>query len=147
MSSKEIFTVDYASFVESEYLELERTSSMDKAKYIVNPKYSHLVNKIIIVNLPIDIAFPKLLRYNKIISRFPIAEGIGIEPYDLPSDRVERAQSEFSCLILNKEMLLNPKYLDIIANNNFLVGIDTVMDGFITLAGYIILKNKFTNLS
>jgi hypothetical protein len=147
MSSKEIFTVDYASFVESEYLELERTSSMTEARYIVNPRYSHLVNKIIIVNLPIDIAFPKLLRYNKIISRFPIAEGIGIEPYDMPSDRVERDLSEFSCLILNKEMLLNPKYLDIIASNNFLVGIDTVMDGFITLAGYIILKNKFTNLS
>jgi hypothetical protein len=147
MSSKTIFTVDYASFIESEYLELETTTSMTTAKYIVNPKYSHLVDKIIIVNLPIDIAFPKLLKYNKIISRFPIEEGIEVEPYDTPSERTERDLSEFSCLILNKEMILNPKYLELVANNNFLIGIDTLMDGFITLAGYIILKNKFTNLS
>jgi len=146
MSSKKIFIIDYASFIESEYLELETTPSMTEAKYVVNPKYTHLVDKIIIVNLPIDIAFPKLSSYNKIISRFPIEEGIEIEPYDTPADRVERDESEFSCLILNKEMITNPKYLDIVANNNFLVGIDTIMDGFITLAGYLILKNKFTKL-
>jgi hypothetical protein len=120
---------------------------MTEAKYIVNPKYSHLVDKIIIVNLPIDVTFSKLLRYNKIISRFPIEEGIEIEPYDTPVERVERDESEYSCLILNKDMLMNPKYLDLVINNNFLVGTETLMDGFITLAGYILLKNKFTNIN
>jgi hypothetical protein len=86
------------------------------------------------------------LRYNKIISRFPIAEGIRIEPYELPKERKIVDESEYSCLILNKEMLMNPKYLDLISENEFLLGIDTVMDDFITLAGYIILKNNFTNL-
>jgi hypothetical protein len=142
MNSNTILTIDYASFCESEFLQLEKSASMAKSKYIVNPKYSHLVNKIIIINLPVEIAFPKLLRYNKIISRFPIAEGIEIKPYGIPEDRIEVNESDYSCLILNKEMLLNPKYLDLL-ENNFLLGIDTIIDDFITLAGYIILKNKF----
>jgi hypothetical protein len=142
MSSNTILTIDYASFCEAEFLQLEKSASMTESKYIVNPKYAHLVNKIIIINLPVEIAFPKLLRYNKIISRFPIAEGIKIKPYGMPEDRTELDESDFSYLILNKEMLLNPKYLDLL-ENNFILGIDTVIDDFITLAGYIILKNKF----
>jgi hypothetical protein len=84
--------------------------------------------------------------YNKIISRFPIAEGIRIEPYELPKNRKIVEEDDYSCLILNKDMLMNPKYIDLISENEFLLGIDTVMDDFITLAGYIILKNNFTNL-
>jgi len=146
MNSNEILTIDYASFVESEYLDLVPTSLMTKAKYMVNPRYSHLVNKIIIINLPIELSVHRLLMYNKIISRFPIAEGIRIEPYELPKNRKIVEEDDYSCLILNKDMLMNPKYIDLISENEFLLGIDTVMDDFITLAGYIILKNNFTNL-
>jgi hypothetical protein len=147
MSSNDILTIDYASFIESEYLNLNSSTSLTTAKYVVNPKYSHLVNKIIIINLPIEISVHRLLRYNKIISRFPIAEGIRIEPYEVPKETKELEKEDYSCLILNKAMLLNPKYLEVVSKENFLLGIDTLMDGFITLAGYIILKNSFQNLN
>lgn len=147
MNSDGVYLIDYASFEESEYINKNTEISLNKAKYVVNPKYRHLINKIIIINLPVEVPIERLLKYNKIISRFPTAIGVDIDPYDLPQNRESIENKEFSLLILNKDMLLDVNKLDLVTKNNFLLGIDTEVDGYITLAGYILLKNKLENFT
>lgn len=146
MSSDKILAINFASFEEAKYIKCVPSNAMDKVKYIVNPKYAHINNRVIIINLPIEVKIELLKASNRIISRFPIP-GIHAEPYELPNDRHECSKKEFSTLILNKYMLDDLRYLDLLINNKFLLGIDTIIDGAITLVGYVMLKNKIEQIS
>lgn len=145
-SNEEVLVVDYASFIESDYMNKISTDNLAKSKYVVNTQYSHLIDKIIIINLPVEVPIEKLSRYNQVISRFPTVDGVKLDPYELPKNRNSLKVEDYSLLILNKDMLLDMDNLDVVANNNFLLGIDTIIDNYITLAGYILLKNKLEEL-
>lgn len=147
MNSK-ILVKDYASLMEYRLSKdnAEMTCLLHQASIVVNPYYSSLFNKTVIINLPIEVPLDRLMQFNKIISRFPIGYGIKVEPYDLPDDREDISKEDFSCLILNKNMLIDLDYAELVDTGKFLIGIDAMIDGEITLVGYILLKNKLENL-
>lgn len=147
MNSK-ILVKDYASLMEYRLSQdVEMTCLLHQADVVINPYYSSLLNKTIIINLPIEVPLDKLMQFNKIISRFPIGYGIEVQPYELPEVRDDIPKEDYSCLILNKDMLIDLDYAELVESGNFLIGIDAVIDDDITLVGYLLLKHKLENLT
>lgn len=147
MNSK-ILVKDYASLMEYRLSQdVEMTCLLHQADVVINPYYSSLLNKTIIINLPIEVPLDKLMQFNKIISRFPIGYGIEVQSYELPEVRDDIPKEDYSCLILNKDMLIDLDYAELVESGNFLIGIDAVIDDDITLVGYLLLKHKLENLT
>lgn len=143
----DVLVTNYASLMEYRlHDESKMTNIQSKADIVVNPSYGSLVGKIIIINLPVDVPIDKLSQFNKIISRFPIGYGIEIKPYELPKDRKSIDLDDYSCLILNKDMLLDIDYAEAVESGNFLIGTDTIIDDEVTLAGYLLLRTNLEEL-
>lgn len=149
MNSK-ILVKDYASLMEHKIMRdesMEMTHLLYQADIIVNPSFSSVLNKTVIINLPIEVPLDKLMQYNSIISRFPIGYGIEVAPYELPEGRKSKESKDYSLLILSKDLLTDLDYAEIVDDNDFLIGVDALIDGSITLVGYVLLKNRLEDLS
>lgn len=137
---------DYASLAEAELMNSKVTGNMLTADVIVNPTQGSHIQKIIIINLPLDIPISKLQQFNKIISRFPIGYGIEVEPYNMPEVRKDVKSEDYSCLLLDKELLTNMDYIQAVRDGNFILGNDELVDDEMSLIGYLILRSNIENL-
>lgn len=146
MSSK-LLVVDYPSFIEQSVSNLESTAAIYEADVIVNPTYGAVIGKTVIINLPIEVPIEQLKDQNRIISRFPIADGIEVQPYSLPSDRHEVTSEEMSYLILSPDIVNDPRYIELVHYGKFLIGTSVEIDGELTAVGWLLLRNKIENLS
>jgi hypothetical protein len=145
--TRSILVNDYASLMEYRILgNAEMTSILYKSDIVVNPYYSSVLNKTILIDLPLEVPIDKLMQYNKIISRFPIGYGIQIESFKLPTERKVVDKKDYSCLLLNKYMFTEIDLAELVENNNFILGINSVIDGYATLVGYTLLKTKLEDL-
>lgn len=146
MSSK-IFINNYAALIESEILNKEVSISLLESDIVVNPSNKNLFNKIIVIDLPINLPLEQLIKKNKIISRFPISSDyIELIPFELPKNREKVEDKDYSLLILSKDLINNPKYSKLINDNNFLIGINECIDGYSTLTGYLISRTKIEEI-
>lgn len=142
-----VLVADYASLMEYRLnRESYMTNLISKADIIVNPSYGSVVNKLIVINLPVEVPLEQLMRFNRIISRFPIGYGIEVEPLPIPEKRKTVELEDYSNLILNKHMLLDIDYAQAVDKGNFLIGTDSIIDGNITLVGYLLLRTTLENL-
>lgn len=141
--NKKILITDYASFVESRFFpNHDRTYKLYEANVVVNPQYGVIRNRLIVINLPIEVPLEQLIGNNTVISRFPIGYGIPVVGYNVPEEREEVSKEDYSCLILNKHMLTDMSYLKKVSNQKFLLGISEVIEDQATLVGQIILSTK-----
>lgn len=148
MNSK-IFVCDAASLEESEILGLRISDSITLSTYIVNPLINSIVNKTIVIDLPLNINYDRLKRFNRIVSRFPIeCDKYQLNEFKLP-DKVEEVkdESEISCLILNKHLLSDINYVNQVKGKKFLLGVEPLTSEALNLVGYILLKSKFSNIN
>jgi hypothetical protein len=143
---KKILVVDYPSFIEQSVHNLECTAAIYDADIIVNPTYGSVIGRTIIVNLPISVPLDQLKDHNKIISRFPISSDIEVQLFPLPTNRSEVTIDEMSCIILSKDIVNDPRYIELVHCSKFLVGTSEICDNAITAVGYILLRNKIENL-
>jgi len=142
MSSK-VFLTDTSSILESKILGLELSNLQTKSEYVINPRSIGVVDKIIIINLPLKLNFDRLARFNRIISRFPIdCKNYELIPYDerIIDLKLDRQETN---LILSKELLSTLDHLDIVLRSKFLWGLNPETNGHLNLVGYLInLYNK-----
>lgn len=144
MSSK-LYSVNPCSQLEAHLNNLEQTNILFFATHFVNPIWENLVGKVIYVTLPINIDLSELSKYNKIISRYPLDSMIDSKVnYDLiPYDEVERTpgdeSKQYSSKILNKYMLDDSN--SNLSDENYLIGSDETVNGFMTTVGYIVSKS------
>jgi hypothetical protein len=83
---------------------------------------------------------------NDIVARFETGYRIPVIPYAVPNERNEVTVEDMSCLILNKSMLLDQKYANLVSKTKFLVGLVETINGDATLIGERILSNKVEDL-
>lgn len=142
MSSK-VYLTDTSSILESKILGLELSDLQTKSEYVINPRSIGVVDKIIIINLPLKLNFDRLARFNRIISRFPIdCKNYELIPYDerIIDLKLDRQETN---LILSKELLSTLDHLDIVLRSKFLWGLNPETNGHLNLVGYLInLYNK-----
>lgn len=142
MSSK-VYLTDTSSILESKILGLELTDLQTESEYVINPRSIGVVDKIIIINLPLKLNFDRLARFNRIISRFPIdCKNYELIPYDerIIDLKLDRQETN---LILSKELLSTLDHLDIVLRSKFLWGLNPETNGHLNLVGYLInLYNK-----
>jgi hypothetical protein len=142
---KKILIDSYASVLEKSRLpDVEITFLPNDADIIVNPTCSIFMNKLIIINLPVDVPISQLKDSNQIISRFPIDESIPVIPYMLSDDRKDLSKEDYSCLILSDIVIKSLDPLKI--RNNFILGIGEIIDGHTTAVGIKVLDNKVENI-
>lgn len=140
---EKIFLNSYCSILESDILNAELSDSLRKSNYVVNPHYSYLMNKAIIVDLPIEINFDKLSTYCDIYSRFPI-DGIQLVPYVEPANQDKKKVESYSKKILNKYMMDSdePEQIKEVMDTDYLIGIETDIDGYLTAVGYKLMQSN-----
>lgn len=149
MNSKKIFAHDAASYMEAEIRGLEVIDDPRLSDIRVNPKSSSLINKKIIINLPVEADLSRLEKFNDIISRIPIegCNNFTLEPYDV--DEIGCDESKIhSPLILTKDLMANSDMRDDVLRNSFLLGTDSDVNGYITIIGVKIImgiKKKIQN--
>lgn len=143
---KKILVVDYPSFIEQSVCGLPSTAAIYDADIIVNPSYGSVIGKTVIINLPISVPIEQLKDHNKIISRFPISSDIEIQLFPMPENRCEVTADEVSCIILTKDLINDPRYIELVHYSKFLLGTSVECDGGLTAVGYVLLKNKIEDL-
>lgn len=147
MNSK-VYVNSYASLIEYKLgKNLIPTLHLSESDVVVNPYFSSLIDKTIIINLPIEVPIDRLMQFNKIISRFPIGYGIEIKEYNLQETRVSIDKTDYSCLILSKEIISDVNNAEMIDTTNFLIGIDETIDESPSLIGYLLTRTKVEDLS
>lgn len=142
---RRIFVKDYASLREAQELgeKVEMTSNLAEADVVVNPGYGQLGWKEVIINLPGEYPLYELLQNgNRVVSRFPIGYGIEVVPYRRVGKRERVKAEDYSCLILNKWILEDIKYSELVNSNRFLLGIDAEVEGHPTMVGRLLMKSK-----
>jgi len=142
-----VFFDTYCSVIESKVLDLDLSNSLSKSEFVVNSHYPYLLNKKVIIDVVPDSDITELRSYCDLISRFPL-ENIPIAPYVQPADQKSVDQNSYSSKILNRHMINSTDLSTIneVADSNFLIGIDTDIDGYLTAVGYELLQTKLTDL-
>lgn len=133
--------------MESDILNAELSDSIRKSNYVVNPHYSYLMNKAIIIDLPLEINLDKLSSYCDIYSRFPI-DGIPLVPYVQPANQKKVDPESYSLKILNKYIMDSdePDQIEELSKTNYLIGIETDIDGYLTAVGYKLMQTNLKDL-
>lgn len=140
-----VYFKDAASYLEAHILGLELTSSYVESMYVVNPKSIGVAGKTIIINLPLELDYNRLSKFNNIISRFPIdCDNYELKPYEVGNLNLELTEVEYT-FILTKELLSTLDHLNLIVKSRFLWGLDPITRGHYNLVGYLInyYNNKF----
>lgn len=151
MLSNKIFVCDGAGFLESDYLNLEKSDSYNESTIFVNPKISSLIWKKIIINFPYDINIKKLSEFNHFVFRFPInnvdnsSTEYEIIPYEFTTEEV-LDYSDISPLILNKYILSNIDKIPEIKGKKFLLGTEFETNNNLNIIGYSLFKYNYNNL-
>lgn len=146
MSSKKIFIKDAASYLEAKIAGLDLTEDPRNSKVLVNPKSKSLVNKVVLLNLPVSINFDRLIKFNEVISRFPInCSRYRLKPYEV--NKTTESRDDYSPLILTKELMTNPDKISEVVDGAFLLGTETEVEGYLTLIGVQVsnISNQFNN--
>jgi len=137
-----VFFTNYCSILESEVLGKELSYSISYSTYFINPRYSICIGKAIIIDLPIEINIEKLHRYSDIYSRFPIDGIENVIPFEVPKNVKKVENKDYSLCILTKYLMDSDELEDIetLNSSNFLLGIQTEIDGYLTAVGYKLLN-------
>lgn len=147
MTKSKVLVEDYASLLESKLLpDTDRTYLLSEADIVINPYCSALMNKTLIINLPIEVPIDRLMPFNTLVSRFPIGYGIPVVPYNMPEDRESIELDDYSCLILTKYAFTEMELSKKIKGKKFLIGTSEVLDGEASLVGYVISETMIEDL-
>jgi hypothetical protein len=139
-----VFISGYSSLIEAKLRKLELSSKLNNIKYLVDKIINNLINKITIVTFPIDISKFK----GKVISRIPLKTNKKYEfvPYELPKITSVVRDQDYSLIILNKYMMSSLDNLEKVDQTDYLLGIGSIHENYLTSIGYKLVTtdlNKF----
>jgi hypothetical protein len=108
------------------------TTNLSEANYIINDFNLVDNQKTLVIDVPIEFTSD-----TSIISRFPI----GVDNYTLKPIELNYVEKyPTTNIILNKYMMNNLTDLNFVKNNNFLLGTDSEINGYLTAVGYKLLN-------
>ena len=143
MNSK-VFNKDSCSRLEANWNNLELSDIALNSDWFVNPEWSNLLGKNIIITLPTKLNLKLLTKRNKVYSRYRLSlegEDLNYEliPYDI--NFKSNVNSNYSRRILNKYLLTSENF-NITDEDKFLLGTEPMTNDNINTIGYILLKSN-----
>lgn len=140
---KKLLVVDYPSYFESKVINnVTSTAVLSDSDIVVNPEMDNGDSKVVVINLPSQLF--TFHQNGRVVSRFPMGNS-RLAPYKLP-DRIKVKKDEIVPLILTESLLKDPKYIKLVHNSNFILGVDELVNGYPTLIGQLVLKTDISDL-
>lgn len=145
---RKVLLRDYDSVIEknNKYPESKSTTSIEDSDVIVNPKWSSMMGKEVVISNVGDFPIQKLIgNKNRVISRFRISDDMDMDPYEIPTKRKKCKKEDYCIKILTKEAMSDINLVEDIHNNNYLIGISDTVDGDLTSVGMKLLSTELVS--
>lgn len=145
---RKVLLRDYDSVIEknNKYPDSKSTTSIEDSDVIVNPKWSSMMGKEVVISNVGDFPIHKLIKNkNRVISRFKISDSIDKDPYEVPKERRKCKKKDYCIKILTKEAMSDMNLIEDVHNNNYLVGISDIVDGDLTSVGMKLLSTELVS--